>query len=144
MTIERITEGPVWDIKYGDDPVTGKYKYIRHRIEVPGRGVVIVGQEEEFTHFSWSTHMQPVTSIELVPDLGVKNCIYQDNYSEERSARNVQLVKKTLRTLGAKAGLYISRTVTFTPTYEQAMGGVRMMNLLWRQENQIATRLGCY
>lgn len=53
--IERYTVGPMYDLKYGDDPATGIYDYIGHRIETPGGKLFFAEQNSDGVTVSWST-----------------------------------------------------------------------------------------
>lgn len=70
---EQITEGPIWDIKYGDNPSTGIYEFIGHRIELP-----------------------MADSIHLVPDVGIKQCILIVNDDKPHYTRSLSRLKEKI------------------------------------------------
>lgn len=93
---EQITEGPIWDIKYGDNPSTGIYEFIGHRIELPNRDVFFSEQYANDAHFSWSTGMSLADSIHIVPDVGIKQCILIVNDDKPHYTRSLSRLKEKI------------------------------------------------
>lgn len=72
---EKLPEGPVWDQKYGDNPMTGEYEFVGHRMELPGRSGLFFAErypaEDNIVIFNWSTELTSSQVLQKLSSIGV-------------------------------------------------------------------------
>lgn len=84
---EASTYGPLWDIKYGDNPMTGEYEYVGHRIELPNRKALVFSEKDDnLLVFDWTSRLDAARSLETILNLSPKSPVdfsYYDSHYED-------------------------------------------------------------